>query len=88
MATQELKWWHDALCAQVDTDLFFPEKGHGVSLARQVCNLCPVKAECLEDALVEEYGKCKTLRFGVRGGTTPNARWNIEKQREREVEAA
>ena len=51
-------WDHFALCAQVDPNLFYPEKGGSLSQAKRVCKECPVRRECLEYALEadEEYG--------------------------------
>jgi WhiB family redox-sensing transcriptional regulator len=39
--------WASALCAQVDPDLFFPEKGQPSAPAKAVCARCPVTALCL-----------------------------------------
>lgn len=39
--------WASALCAQVDPDLFFPEKGQPSAPAKAVCAECPVTALCL-----------------------------------------
>ena len=54
-------WRDDALCAEVDPDLFFPPKGVTARRARKVCARCEVRAECLEWALGlraedDEYG--------------------------------
>src|SRR5690606_24420303 len=51
-------WTEDALCAQVDPELFFPEKGASTTGAKSVCAACPIAAECLAYALDngEEYG--------------------------------
>lgn len=52
----------DALCAQTDPNLFFPEPGHTTqaSAAKRICVACPITVECLELALaiprVEDYG--------------------------------
>lgn len=52
----------DALCAQTDPDLFFPESGHTIqaSVAKRVCIECPLTEACLDFALavpsVEDYG--------------------------------
>lgn len=66
-------WMRDALCRQVDSALFFPE-GRGGSVvmqteqAKQVCNLCPVKAACLAWAL--DTGQSS----GVWGGMSEDER--------------
>ena len=52
----------DALCAQTDPNLFFPESGHTIqaSQAKRVCIECPLTKECLDFALavpsIEDYG--------------------------------
>ena len=61
-------WMDDALCAQVDTELFFPEQGKSSREARKVCRSCPVKKECLEWSL--KTGQ----RFGVWGGMSERQR--------------
>lgn len=55
-------WRAEALCAQVDPDLWFPERGGAVSAAQRICRGCPVRVECLADALVNGE------RFGIWGG--------------------
>jgi WhiB family transcriptional regulator, redox-sensing transcriptional regulator len=42
-----LEVWAGALCAQVDGDLFFPEKGQPTRAAKAVCAACPVRTACL-----------------------------------------
>ncbi len=61
-------WMADAVCAQVDPELFYPEKGGSTREATQVCAACPVRAECLAYALA--HGE----RFGVWGGRSERAR--------------
>lgn len=39
--------WDSALCAEVDPELFFPEKGQSSAPAKAVCAACPVMALCL-----------------------------------------
>ena len=46
------EWRELARCSGVNPDLFFPERGASTYEAKQVCRACPVKAECLEYALV------------------------------------
>lgn len=58
----------DRGCApgKVDPDIFFPEWGDRLAAlaARRVCRLCPVRSECLRDALDRPWA------VGVWGGTT------------------
>lgn len=68
-----MMWQDDALCAEVDGDLFFPEKGERNILALNLCAVCPVKLPCLEMALVEE------IDFGVWGGVTAYQRRQLRK---------
>lgn len=48
----------EALCAQTDPEIFFPEKGESSARAKRVCKLCPVRRECLLYAIEnnEPYG--------------------------------
>ncbi|WP_081343365.1 WhiB family transcriptional regulator [Mycobacteroides chelonae] len=65
-------WTKDALCPQVDAELFFPTPGgpgqRSARAAKAICAQCPVTAECLEFAIRngEEYG--------VYGGVTAHER--------------
>lgn len=55
-------WMTDALCTQVDPELWFPEKGGDASAARRICAQCPVAAQCAELALANGE------RFGIWAG--------------------
>lgn len=70
-----MNWRASALCAQTDTRLFYPEHGEPVSKAKAVCQACPVRIECLEDALDRHE------RFGVWGGLTEKERRPIREAR-------
>lgn len=61
-------WRDSALCAQTDPEAFFPDKGTSPKPAKQVCGRCPVRSECLDDALLRRE------RFGVWGGLTERER--------------
>lgn len=58
-----LEWMDDALCREVDQDLFFPENPIESQRARKICASCRVRSECLEYAL-------ETRVDGIWGGTT------------------
>lgn len=62
-------WRDEALCAQTDPEIFFPEKGQATGPALRVCAGCPVRAACLADALAR-----RDTTFGVLGGMTPRQR--------------
>lgn len=77
-------WTVDALCVQVDPDLFFPEVGEytKAKAAKRVCTNCPVIAECLEYAL--RHGET----FGVWGGTAAVERRRMIRERRDTARAA
>lgn len=73
--------WRDlAACRGMDTNLFYPRRGDsvGVARARAVCASCPVRQECLDDALATESpsdgGSATRATVGVRGGLSARER--------------
>jgi WhiB family transcriptional regulator, redox-sensing transcriptional regulator len=70
-------WTEAALCAQVDPEAWYPEKGGSARDARRVCQECPVLSECLQYALDHDE------RFGVWAGTTPNERQKLQRARKK-----
>lgn len=58
-----LEWMGEALCREVDFNLFFPEDPVQSQQARRVCSRCPVRQDCLTYALENPV-------WGVWGGTT------------------
>lgn len=75
-AVRSPEWSGDAACRHEDPELFFPEGTAGparsqVVRARQVCEPCPVRMQCLAFALEHSLG------YGVWGGTTPEERRSI-----------
>lgn len=51
------------LCAEIDPELWFPDKGHSAHIPKNICNTCPVKAGCLLEAL------SNGVHEGIWGGT-------------------
>lgn len=76
-------WLTRARCARPDMlpfrHLFFPHPGETAKAeaAKQICAMCPVRQECLDDALADEGGKRKAARDGIRGGATPSQRYSM-----------
>ena len=69
--------WRDrAACRvlgpRVADAVFFPQQSY--VRARLVCGGCPVRGECLADALAEERSRDSTDLHGMRGGLTPPER--------------
>lgn len=69
----EPTWADLALCAETDPEAFFPEKGGSTREAKKVCRACPVRAECLEYALVTDQ------RFGIWGGLSERERRRLKR---------
>lgn len=68
-------WVAGAACAQTDPELFFPENGKSSAMAKQVCQRCPVTADCLEFALNSP------IRIeGVWGATTVRERRELRRK--------
>jgi WhiB family transcriptional regulator, redox-sensing transcriptional regulator len=67
-------WWDDALCAEVDAELFFPDKSGSIVYALRVCALCDVRAECLQFALAHSVDPEDIGNWGVWGGTSAQDR--------------
>lgn len=62
-------WRDDALCAQVDPELWYPEvAGTSSKDAKRICGRCPVRKVCLDDAITTGD------TWGVRGGLSANQR--------------
>jgi WhiB family redox-sensing transcriptional regulator len=77
--TTDWKW--DAACTGMGPEVFYLEQGKKaennmkIRAARQVCNHCPVRRECLQYALDNHIG------FGIWAGTTPQQRKRIRSGR-------
>lgn len=69
-------WYGDALCAQVDPGIFFPDKPGPVARARATCNTCPVQETCLD------YAVENRIDGGVWGGVPERERRKLWKPKE------
>jgi WhiB family redox-sensing transcriptional regulator len=74
--TNHRQWREQAICAQTDPAVFFPEAGQHPDAARKVCIRCPVRAACLADAMASREA------YGVRGGLTPKERRQLASTRD------
>ena len=75
MSTRNQLWHLAAACTSVDPEIFYPldlaPDSAGVAAAKEICAVCPVRAECLADVMAAED---PARRWGVSGGTTPAER--------------
>lgn len=71
--TGPLPWQENALCAFVDPEVFFPEKGGSSREAKRICAECTVQRDCLEYALENDE------RFGIWGGLSERERRRLRR---------
>lgn len=85
-----LPWADEALCAQTDPDLWYPEKaaatfmtidGDRVSHAKAICRRCQVRTTCLD------YAMGANEEYGIWGGLTTNERDQLRARRNRKAKA-
>ena len=72
-------WRMEALCAQTDPDLFFPEGGERNPAAKAVCGRCAVREQCLAFALDNREV------YGIWGGLSADERKRFRAQRNRDA---
>ncbi|MFI1734015.1 WhiB family transcriptional regulator [Streptomyces acidicola] len=65
-----LSWAEQAACRGRSLGEFFTDSQRGIVSAKRICRICPVREECLTEALRAEDGS----RYGVYGGLTPAER--------------
>lgn len=65
----------DALCRGVHDGRFFPERGQSTRPAKDICNDCDVREDCLEYALITKQ------KFGIWGGLAERERRRLRKAR-------
>ncbi len=74
--------WLDQAACRGKTALFFSEgtvgKRHDLSKPEAICASCPVRAECLDQAMRDEDGHGRLVRDGYRGGMTADQRWRYQ----------
>jgi WhiB family transcriptional regulator, redox-sensing transcriptional regulator len=68
-------WMAKGKCRDMPPSAFFPSDGVGVDVARQICQECPVRSQCLEYALENR------IDHGVWGGASERERRRIARTR-------
>jgi hypothetical protein len=76
-----VRWQEQAACRGMDpaeaVRIFFVAVGESQAEAMDYCNACPVRQECLDDALTHS----EFSDHGVRGGTSERRRRRIRAER-------
>ena len=86
-------WETQAACRRYDPEIWFPQSYTGptalaqISEAQRICNSCPVKAACLDDAMGREGNKSSENRHGICGGLTPDERYQLYRNPRQEAKA-
>lgn len=75
ISTGDIPWQDNMLCPEIGLESFARTDRVSVSFAKQVCALCFVRSECLNDALT--YPR---QAIGVRGGLTASERRRLKRQ--------
>ena len=78
--SDEDNWALSALCSQTDPEAFFPEKGSSGVTARKVCEQCPVRAQCLREALKSQSYMPDGRLHGIWGGYGEKTRSELKKK--------
>jgi hypothetical protein len=83
MAVNEA-WRQQAKCKGMSLALFFSDKsGQLLRKGREICEACPVRQECLDDAIYTElHGSYQV--HGLRGGYSRPERLGLINQRRKE----
>lgn len=76
---QPLRDFNNPLCAQVDGELWFPEKGGSSVAAKKICSQCSHITDCAEWGIKHEV-------YGIWGGLSVVERKKIRRQRNIKVE--
>lgn len=83
-------WRDDARCLTVGIEIFFYSANSLAAKAcdedaKSVCQRCPVKAPCLDEAMGREGSAPAEERGGVWGGLTPRERHLLDRARRRQA---
>lgn len=89
-------WRDSASCREVGAEFFFapdPDEEtdedplYSAARARAICARCPVRDQCLDDAMAREGTADRHSRAGVWGGLTPSQRAALARARRRKTAA-
>ena len=70
----EQPWRAQRRCNGLSSRMFFPRRGEPADVAKAACHACPVRGECLVDALERKE------RAGIWGGYTADERRQLRRR--------
>lgn len=68
-----LEWQDQAVCRETDPDAFFPEPRDRAYAVKKICQTCPVRGKCVEEALTNNE------QYGIWGGILPDEQKTFKK---------
>ncbi len=71
----DTSWMAEGTCREHPPNVFFPQDGVGVEVARRICATCPVRELCLE------YAVSNRIEHGVWGGMSERGRRRLARSR-------
>lgn len=74
-------WWRQAACQHHQDLDWFPGRGVSSEAQRAICARCPVRTDCLEEALSVSH----EADHGIWGGLTTDERRDLRARRNREA---
>ena len=74
---EKMDWMTLAACRGIGSELFFQTEEVDIEIAKQICDLCPVRKLCLE------YAMSNRIEHGVWGGMSEVERNRIARKRSR-----
>ena len=78
-----VSWRTLAACLDAPVELFFPQPGkefrQELAQAREYCDRCPVKTQCLQYAMAFEAEHGERSLPGIWGGTSERERWKLRR---------
>jgi hypothetical protein len=67
-------WRARAACRGLDDEMFPDSNAADIAHAQQICAPCPVREQCLADAMATEGAASARNRYGIRAGLTGSQR--------------
>ena len=81
LSVETRNWARRAMCLDLDTESFYPQRGESTVVIKMICKSCPVVKPCLE------YAMRNMEKFGIWGGTSERERRRMRTARARNAKA-